>query len=230
MLDEYTISDSAFKESRRIWVWKSRVPSPTVCLFLDGELYLDRVMAVDRLELMSPSCTSVFLSYGTSEDRGVDFTCNSTFTQFLVEKLIPWIEENVQSGVKVVLCGLSLSGIAALFAAGQYPNRFVGILAQSPSAWWNEEWLVQNCSFEGLSAIRIWLSVGNEEREENVTHSPVNLYQRVSQIDSCRKLARKIEESGGVIRYQEFEGGHDPLCWAKELAPALNWLVDSENR
>ncbi len=231
MLEIDSIASKAVRGDRTVWVQRSTLRDPrTIFLFLDEELYLERVKAnamIDGLqeELRFPSASAVYLSYGKVADRHVDFTCSRRFSEFLIEELVPWVERNVHPFEHIVLCGLSLSGLAALYASLEYPNAFSGVLSQSPSAWWNHEWLSMNLPPSGDVSPRIWLSVGNQEIQEHVTHAPSNLYQRVSQNFSCRRVAQGLQAAGHSVYFSEFDGGHDPVCWAGELAESLFWLL-----
>jgi len=231
MLDEYTVSSSSLVGERKVWTLRDRSQvADSVCIFLDAELYLDRVKALDMIvqlqteDLIRPM-TFAFLSYGSAAERHRDFTCSELFTEFLISEFLPWFENNIHVYHCVYVCGLSLSGLAALFALSKHPTRFAGILSQSPSAWWNGEWLATHCHFAGVESTPVWLSVGKEEVEQNVTHGPTGLYQGVSQLESCRRLNLSLESAGVMVHYSEFPGGHDPACWASELPTALMWLL-----
>ena len=58
--------------------------------------------------------------------------------------------------------------------------------------------------------------------QENISHPPSGLFQRSSQLDSVRRLARKLYGCGAKCNSTEFSGGHDPACWAKELPNRLD--------
>ena len=111
-------------------MWRSG-RGPT-CLFLDGELYLERVGAA---ELMAPfGLNCAWVSYGTPEDRQRDYVCSAAFGRFITEELLPWLDEEI-----LLIVGLSLSGLAAAHLGLRFPASFPRVIAQSPSAWWNDE-------------------------------------------------------------------------------------------
>lgn len=221
-------SEIAAIGKRRVTIQRSNLPASVCLLFLDGELYLDRVGAptvVDRLIASKsiPPANAVYLSYGNSESRHIDFTCNASFTRFLTEEFLTWIDHNIGRHAHYILCGLSLSGLAAIHAASTSPNRFRAVISQSPSAWWHDEWLRRNLATD--ISTRIWLSVGNQETQENVSHPPTPLIQIASQLDSCRRLTEALEAASWDVRFSQFEGGHDPACWSQELPSALQWAL-----
>ncbi len=98
-------------------------------------------------------------------------------------------------------------------------------LAQSPSAWWQDEWLATSLDALPCSRGRFWLSVGSREMEEHASHPPTPLIQRTSQLASVRRLAKRLTEAGHDLHLHEYDGGHDPQCWGAELPRALEWLL-----
>jgi enterochelin esterase family protein len=204
-------------------------------VILDGELYRDRVQVVPIIRDLAeanrlPPLTCVYVAAESAAARHAELTCSGPFTRFLVDELIPWTEGQLGTHSCYWLCGLSLSGLAAAYAAIQHPEIFRGAVCQSPSAWWHDEWLATNLPVVLPSASRYWISVGNQEIDEDVSHPPTGLLQRTSQLASCNKLALSLAEHGATVRYSGFAGGHDPACWAKELPAALDWLLENRNQ
>jgi enterochelin esterase family protein len=120
-----------------------------------------------------------------------------------------------------------LSALQAVYTAIRSTGIFAGVLAQSPSAWWQDEWLTSSIPRDGARANRFWLSVGTHEVQENVTHPPTPLIQKTSQLASVRRLANRMTELGHEIHSHEYDGGHDPVCWGAELTQALVWLINA---
>jgi enterochelin esterase family protein len=218
--------------TRRIWL-QPPITAPAIrCVtLLDGELYLERVRAPAIVEKLQrdgnlPPTTFVYVSSLDAAARHRDFTCNEDYTSFLVHDVLPWIERSHGRFEWHYLGGLSLSGLAAAFAILRYPGVFAGGLCQSPSAWWNGEWLTS--SIANSSQGRFWISVGDQEVQKDINHPPTGLYQGASQLDSVRRLNERLRETRCTVRSLEFCGGHDPLCWASELPAALRWLMTGE--
>lgn len=201
------------------------------CLFfLDGELYtecvkssaiLDEAQAAGTL----PPVTCVYLPNASAAARHTDYTCNEAFAAFVAEEMPRWIKREVGRFERVFLCGLSLSALQAVFTALRHPGVFAGVLAQSPSAWWQDEWLANAVPMLPSSAHRLWLSVGTQELQTNVSHPPTPLVQTTSQFDSVRRLSAALAAQGHDIHLHEYNGGHDPACWAAELPKALAWVM-----
>jgi enterochelin esterase family protein len=226
-MTEGEITSDWLSEPRRVWIHPARATKDCL-VFLDGELYTDRVKAPEIV----CAATCIYLPNVTAAGRHADYTCNDRFASF-VAALPQWIDEHVASFDRFFLCGLSLSGLAALFTSLRHPGIYAGVLSQSPSAWWNDEWLRDEWrrnEWRGKSRPRdrrgrFWISVGTQELQENVTHPPTGLLQKTSQLDSVRRLARAIAATEQDIRLAEYDGGHDPACWARELPEALAWLL-----
>lgn len=225
------ISSSLLSQPRTVWMDTACAGVADDCLiFLDGELYRDRVDApaiVSHLqstgELAPTNC--VYLSNACAMARHVDFTCSESFSLFLAKDLKSWIEERLGQHQRYVLCGLSLSGLAAAFTMRQHPSVFGSVLCQSPSAWWRGEWLAASWNRHGPRHGRCWISVGDQELTYGVAHPPSGVFQNASQLDSCRRLANVLTERCEDVSYSEYAGGHDPLCWGQELPAALKWLL-----
>lgn len=232
VLASFVVPSERLDSPRQVWVQMPPAgPVTQAVVFLDGELYTERVKApeiVAALQAESHLATTacIYVSYADPVARHAELTCNVEFAEFLVADLTGWIERNVGTCRRLFLCGLSLSGLEAAFAARSYPAVFAGAICQSPSAWWNDEWLTAAVGNEAAYGGRLWLSVGDREREAGVSHPPSGLRQDTSQLDSVRRLAKALAGMGKNLHYTEFSGGHDPACWAAELPAALLWLVE----
>ena len=93
-------------------------------------------------------------------------------------------------------------------------------MSQSGSFWWldgKEDRL-------SPTAAKFWLSVGDQETAEDVSHSP-GLFQKISQIAGVERAAANIRQLGGTVHHHNFSGGHAAAALRQELAPALRWLL-----
>lgn len=233
MTEEHVIQSAHIGADRRVWVHRSEDGDARNCLlFLDGELYRDRVKAPAIIEAAScarvlPSLHAVFVSCVSAKDRQLDYICNPAYAAFVAEEMTAWIRRQSLSFDRLFLCGLSLSGLQALFTAQAYAGLFDGVLSQSPSAWWTDERLASLFVSLPASFPRSWVSVGLRERDADVRHPPTDLHQKTSQLDSVRRVVEEIKTSGADVRMHEYDGDHDCACWGEELVPALTWLLKS---
>ena len=74
---------------------------------------------------------------------------------------------------------------------------------------------------------RFWLSLGNKETDVNVSHPPSGLFQEINQIDGVRKAVALLQELGGKVKYNLFQGGHEVEPWKEEFPDALKWLLSN---
>jgi enterochelin esterase-like enzyme len=138
MLAQFEIASELLNKPRKIWVQPALAGQVVDCLiFLDAEFYIDGVQApiiVADLQKAGdlPPVTSIYLSHVDIMARASDFTCNHAFASFVATDLCRWIEQTVGHFERFFLCGLSLSGLAATFAALQHRPRFAASCPSRP--------------------------------------------------------------------------------------------------
>ena len=228
-----TVRSQILKRDIDVWTWCEDACAPgRLCIFLDGEFYTERMSLADWGERTVRSgadpCSFLFVSHGNAEARQRDFTCSEDYTRFLVDELVPWGRaQGIGDERLALITGLSLSGLAAAYAALISPETFEVAICQSPSAWWRDEWLQHAIQSMPRPLCRFWISVGTRETEADIEHPPTALYQGVSQRASCRRLATRLSELGAEVRFREFDGGHELGPWEDELPEALLWGIRS---
>src|SRR5436190_13018804 len=96
-LDESFIRNMSKTFGRRIWKLfpESGHPSCAV-IFLDGELYLEKVMAVPVLRQLQaerniPATLAIFVSSDSAAARHSDYTCDADYATFLSQEVVPWL-------------------------------------------------------------------------------------------------------------------------------------------
>jgi enterochelin esterase-like enzyme len=228
--EQHTISDPALGYSRPINLLRGPADQPhRLCLFLDGELYLQQMQVLpvvsallDRQVL--PPVTFAFLDHLNMQARQQDYTCHEPFGRFIIEKVIPWLQEEVP-GLQPdghLIGGLSLSGLASAWLALQYPGHFRYCLSQSGSFWWNDQRFTKIAAQHESINNRFWLSVGDQETDADEP-------PEVSQIVGVKNAHRALKALGATVHYHEYHGGHDLKYWREELDQALPWLFADDN-
>ncbi|TWT46976.1 Enterochelin esterase [Thalassoglobus neptunius] len=232
-LSQSFVQSSAIAPGRVVWEFVPPLTSPsTAVIFLDGEIYLQSVNAVEsvrQLQLDSnlPDFAAFFVSNHGQTARSEDFVCNPEYAAFLTQDLIPDILQRHESidPQQLILVGLSLSGLAALHTSLLYPDWFQATVCQSPSMWWKNEAFLERITPATNRHGKYWISVGDQETQEDVDHSSANLHQMSSQLDSCRRTADKLTEFGYRVHFEIFSGGHDGPSWSEDLLRALPWAL-----
>jgi enterochelin esterase family protein len=234
-LEESFISSTSIPFGRRIWKLFPELGRPSCAtIFLDGELYLEKVMAVPVLRQLQaekniPATLAAFVSSDSAAGRHSDYTCDADYARFLSQDLIPWLMDcHGEIGCeRMTIVGLSLSGLAAAYAALTHQGQFRAAICQSPSFWWNDESLSSSLKVATDSSPAFWISVGDQETEGGVSHPPSGLLQKMSQIEACRRGCDALREAGYNVNYRVFQGGHDPERWREDLVLALSWIAKS---
>lgn len=232
-MEEDFVRSTRKPPGRRTWIQKSLGgPATRLLVFLDGELYLERVSAGEVVRQLQekrliPPAMAVFVSNNGAGDRHRDFVCDSAYTDFLSCDLLPQLMAQQAVGSDdAVLVGLSLSGLAAAHAT-LTTRGFRVAVCQSPSFWWAGERLASSLPLAAADAPRFWVSVGDRETESGVAHPPSGLLQDASQRDACERGSDALRTAGYRVAYRVFAGGHDPVCWREDLTLALPWAMSA---
>jgi enterochelin esterase family protein len=229
MLIEHLVRSRTMPIERKVWTLSSANERPSIAIiFLDAELYLDRVGAatvVGQLEREGrvPPVTSAFVSQNGPAARHSNFTCQMDYAAFVAADVTSWMRARYTSIQGIVLAGLSLSGLAAAFIATRFPRNFSATICQSPSFWWEGGRFANELPPAATHGGKLWVCVGDRETEANVSHPPSGLIQRLSQVEGCDAGCAALRRNGYIVRYRTYAGGHDPGCWREDLALALPW-------
>jgi enterochelin esterase-like enzyme len=216
-------------------VWFSAGPKETnhpLCVFLDGEHYLETVQALSIVEKAMvnghlPQMSLPFVSHNGAAARHEDYTCNDSFASFVADDLVRWAKTRVPSITSGgnVICGISLSGLASAHIALTFPNVFSSSLCQSGSFWWNRQRFAELARTHSKISPRFWLSVGDKETEDDVRHPPTEMHQEISQIAGVESAADTLRGGSAEVRYHQYSGGHEFGPWIDELEEALQWVI-----
>lgn len=150
----HRFSSATLGNERTIWIREAPDPSQPfhLAIFLDAELYRDRVGAVAIIKHLQSTARLAntlfgFVSMESVESRWKECPCHAPFADFLNGELVPWLEERyppLTTASERVLIGLSYTGLAALFVASSPHSTFNRVIAQSGSFWWNHCFLTEN--------------------------------------------------------------------------------------
>lgn len=219
---------------RRVWIQPppGDQPAEATCILLDGEYYVQRMDAPALLHqlqqtIVIPPTYFVYLSHIDGATRWPESFCNDRFAHFLAEEVPVWAAARFPP-TRPYLIGLSLTGLAAAHAALLYPDAFSGVLCQSASFWWSDNWLVYQAAKQKSPAPqRFRIVCGNQETDDYVDHGN-GLIQRTSQLAANQAMQQALREQGHQVSYHEYPGGHDLECWSQDLPNSLHWLLKSE--
>lgn len=227
-LEQHSLKSHTGAYVRDIWYAPGPEDTPhSLCLFLDAEHYVRDMGAPAVLQQLLterriPPAAFLFVSHVSGAARHADYVCSDSYTRLIAEDVLHWAraKNRMVQETGNIICGLSLSGLAAAYAAFHYPQTFSRVLCQSGSFWW----LADNDVALAPTSARFWLSVGDAETDTEVSHPPTGLYQRISQIQGVEAAAQRFQSLGAEVHYNLYSGGHAIAPWRDELAPALEWL------
>lgn len=228
-----TLHSDLLNNQRRIWLQQPSIgrPAQAMCILLDGEYYVERmgvpalVAELQRSKAIPPIAV-IYVSHVDGQTRWNESFCNVDFARFISEQLVPWARKQCDGSnvAKIVLGGLSLTGLAAAHAALVFPGTFSGVLCQSASFWWSNNRLVNDVKNGDYLPQRFRITCGLHETQEYVEHGP-GLIQRSSQRASNRAMRDALMEKGHSVSYEEFEGGHDFASWERDLPKSIVALL-----
>ena len=86
----------------------------------------------DRTHDMTPAAT------GTTAKNFPTAGGSRAFADFIVDEVLPRVRSHYRALPSTILAGHSFGGLFALDVAATRPGAFAGIVAMSPSLWWND--------------------------------------------------------------------------------------------
>ncbi len=194
----------------------NQVPTPTI---------LDNLIAAGEI----PPLVTVLIGNAPGA-RQTELPCNPEFAKFLAEELFPFVRDTYRVTTnprQTVIGGSSFGGLASSYFALQHPELVGNVLSQSGSYWWSEgwdfrnpdpaiegEWLTREYVRQPKREVRFYMDVGIHEAG-NPSMAVVNRHFR----DVLRAKGYEI------VRYDEFNGGHDYVVWRGTLATGLIALM-----
>ncbi|MFJ8537002.1 enterochelin esterase [Streptomyces sp. NPDC093591] len=207
-------------------------PLPVVAL-CDGDMWFGRLGFQHTLDALVadgalPPLAVLAPDAVDRRTRSRELGAREEFVSFLADELLPWAAGRWSLGTdpgRTVVAGQSLGAMTALYAGHLRPDRFGNVLAQSASLWWRPglppgngpqppvfgtPWLVTRFAAAGPRPVTVHLDVGLHEG---------------SMIEHSRALYDVLRSVGYRVTYDEFNGGHDYVCWHGALADGLVRLL-----
>ena len=167
-------------------------------------------------------------------DRDRELACSEGFAEFVAVELLPWIQSRYDLGTgpkRTIIGGSSLGGLMASYCAFRHSDKFGNVLSLSGAYHWlpsaNETsaqsdlepaWLTRQFLVARCLPIRFYLSAGRFEHR-----FPVSL------LAENRHFRDVLEAKGYRVKYSEFSGGHDPVCWRSPFVDGLIALAGIDN-
>lgn len=223
---------------RDIWVYQSGPSheSLPLVLLLDGRFWATGMpvfatLAEQTSQGRLPAALYVLIDEIDSETRGQELPCNPTYWQAIQAELLPLLAARWQFSddpARTLVAGQSYGGLAALYAASHWPERFGCVLSQSGSFWWPDRSLFTSDPIHGRRpGCGGWLT--SELRQRTIT-PPLKVWLEAGtregeMIDLSETMSQVLASGDHDVLFRSFEGGHDRLCWRGGLIDGLRWLL-----
>jgi enterochelin esterase-like enzyme len=239
-LDLAQVHSQRLNNQRRVWVYTppgydtEREKAYPLLLLFDGWTYLNLIPTPTILDNLIaageiPPLVAAFVDNLSMIIRLRELILHAPFNAFLVDELVPWLRRRYHITAdpgRIVISGASAGGLAATYAALEYPQVFGKVLSQSgafthsPKGDPQDEWIARQFAKRGRLPIRFYMDVGDLENNlfEKGPASP-NL------LTTNRNLRDVLSSKGYQLYYQEFSGGHDQICWRGTLSDGLRYLL-----
>jgi predicted alpha/beta superfamily hydrolase len=148
----------------------------------------------------------------------------AVYAKFLLEEVKPYVESTyrVKAGKPFTyIGGSSLGGLISLEIARRHPDVFGGIIAMSPSLWWDgqalDELIEQDAS--AYTGDRIWLDTGTTEVP--------SVSESLLVADAIRRMDRALARHGIEHHVMIEEGApHNEISWARRFPLAIRYILD----
>lgn len=116
----------------------------------------------------------------------------------------------------ITVIGQSFGGLAACYAGLLFPDAVSRVISQSGSFWWQSPQGARLDQFAATSRAE----TGPARTGEVQFLLQAGRFESDMRCESQR-MSAALSASGYTTHYQEFEGGHDWLCWREALLTAL---------
>lgn len=223
-VETHQFHSSILKNERQLWIYTPHIYSPEqssydLLIMFDGRSMLQTLSAAATLDHLIhtkeiPPCILIGIDH---VDRFTELTFYEEMNMFLTKELLPWIQKRYHvhaDPYHTTIGGFSLGGLAAFYAALQYPDIFGNVLSLSGSVHWKKEndegshpWIENQFKRSSTLPLHIYMSAGELENK------PL--------LEANRRLAQVLKEKEYQSTYVEFPGGHDVLWWHKQFAQGL---------
>src|SRR5262249_38916393 len=197
-------------------------PSPPLIPFDRGS-YLEEVPTppiLDNLRAAGrvPPLVAILVGNPDQATRDRELPCHPPFVRFLTEELLPWVRGRYRvtdDPARTVAGGSSYGGLAAAFAALERPGALGAGLSPPRSRRGRGGPPARGAAGGGRPPGR---SPRAGAPRGGGSARPAGPRGPPGQLVANRHLRTLLRSKGYPVRYAEFVGGHDYLCWRGTLA------------
>ena len=195
-------------------------------LFQDGKAFFGwgRVPQVmDRL-LEADEIGPAHLVFVPPSERTEEYAFNPVYRRFLVEELLPAVEDRIRCDSRRTLWGASLGGLLSAQLAWERPDLFQKVVAQSGAFLFSPDMERRN-PFAGGESFRA--RVLAEDPPPLKWHLDCGTLEWL--LASNRRLADALAEKGATVGLVTRSAGHNWVNWRNGLAQGLRFALDNHS-
>ena len=190
---------------------------PTLYVFRGGAyLHSGKMENVLDYCINKGFCRPLIVIFITTQDFLNELELNESVRRMVVEEIVPWVDgelRTLQDPSQRGILGASVGGLMALNVALRNPEVFGLAGGQSPSIWYEDEWMIREFRARPKAPLRIYLDVGTFE---------------TSMVEHLRTLRGVLKEKGYPLRYREWDDFHVWENWRAHIDDALEALYPPE--
>jgi predicted alpha/beta superfamily hydrolase len=167
--------------------------------------------ASDRIHDLSPVAT------GETATRFRTAGGSTVFADFIADEVLPAVRRKYRTLPSTILAGHSIGGLFALEVAARRPGADAGIIAMSPSLWWNDSSVVADYAdaiARSSARQRLFVTSGGLEPEIDRT---------------TQRFARRLEANQPAtvaLAYRHYADDTHGLTPAPSLADGLRFIFE----
>jgi predicted alpha/beta superfamily hydrolase len=149
----------------------------------------------------------------------------AAYADLLLNHIKPFVEKSYRVRTdhnSTFIGGSSIGALVSLEIARRHPGIFAGVIAMSPSLWWDDQATVKEIESApaGLLGARIWIDIGTHEDPT----APDADNQKT--VDEARRLDEVLTAHGIAHRFMiDQNARHDEIAWAKRFPAAILYLT-----
>ncbi|MEJ2766582.1 enterochelin esterase [Photobacterium sp. MCCC 1A19761] len=233
--------------TRKLWLYSTSLSTTRrdlpLVLILDGRFWAQSLPVFDALSQATqngtlPEAIYVLIDEVNGHQRSEELSCNPTFWQAVMTELLPLVSDYfpvTQDPKQTAIVGQSLGGLAAMYAALNWPERFGAVVCQSGSFWWPDFSLVKPPSEYSPPQTSDLLSEMSRQVHGGLgANARLNLFLEVGSgedimIDLSRDMSNQLASQQHRIQFRVFDGGHERLCWRGGIIDGLSYVFSCES-
>lgn len=219
------LESNILQQNRRLMIYSpagmAKASLPLI-LFQDGKAYfgwgkvpqvMDQLLELGQME-------PAHLVFLPPKQRTPEYAFNPDYRRFVVDELLPEVQQRVSCNGRRVAWGASLGGLLSAQLAWENPGLFDSVVAQSGAFLFSED-MVRSNPFEGNESF-VKEVIGSNPRELK-WHLQCGTLEWLE--PSNRRLAEALRNHGHRVEYFTRNAGHNWVNWRNGLASGLRFCL-----